>query len=130
MKSKNLLSKQAIANISKVSIFTEKTSSGNSKTTDFSKQEVTQVLALKAASVVECIPCTNMFCHIRILKSEETISNLTKLLDQQLQIVDESQMELRDLRDKNEELLQKMDNSCEEFQGNQINTTSQGIKRR
>ena len=62
------------------------------------------------------IQCSNSHCFIRLLKSEETISTLTKLLDNQLRIVDEMRLQIRDLREKNEELNQKINNP-EEFQG-------------
>ena len=63
------------------------------------------------------IQCSNSRCIIRLLKSEETIPNLTKLLDNQLSNVDKMKLVIRDLREKIEELNQKINNNSDEFQG-------------
>ncbi|XP_043479150.1 uncharacterized protein LOC122509276 [Leptopilina heterotoma] len=60
--------------------------------------------------------CINFECQSRLLKAEETISNLTRLLNQQFNIVDEQRIELRYEKERNSELQLKMENSFDEFQ--------------
>lgn len=61
--------------------------------------------------------CTNFNCQTRLLRAEEMVSNLTRLLNQQLEIVDEQRIEIKIEKEKNDELQKKIENNLDEFQG-------------
>ncbi|XP_051173435.1 uncharacterized protein LOC127289510 [Leptopilina boulardi] len=64
--------------------------------------------------------CSNWECKSRIIKAEDTIANLTRLLNQQLIIVDEQRLEIRAEKERNAELQLKIDTSYDEFQARML----------
>lgn len=72
--------------------------------------------------------CSNWECKSRIIKAEDTIANLTRLLNQQLIIVDEQRLEIRAEKERNAELQLKIDTSYDEFQGKFINILPKILK--
>ena len=58
-----------------------------------------------------------MRCKERILKLEETIADLTKLLEQQCNAAEAAELEMRELRQKTDELQKSLLNCHDEFEG-------------
>ena len=58
-----------------------------------------------------------MRCKERILKLEETIADLTKLLEQQCNVAEAAELEMRELRQKTDELQKSLLNCHDEFEG-------------
>ncbi|XP_043463987.1 uncharacterized protein LOC122499605 [Leptopilina heterotoma] len=83
---------------------------------DFIPQETNFSIGNEILTADANVVCNNLSCNLRIFNNEQTVNNVTKLLEQQLRIVEEQRIEIQHLNENIKELNEKLQQKGDEFQ--------------